>query len=107
MPPKAITTTTGHDRPPIGTRVSARATIHTGPTEPRGRLVPPMWERFQQVPERGYGLMHSQGDPDIPDSTHRLEVGFGRFKSRARVARGFGTETRALNFVCLMTHAMA
>lgn len=89
-----------------GERERALLTLWEAVMAGRVRLVPPMRERFQQVPERGHGLMCSQGDPDIPASTHRLEVGFGRFKSRARLARGFGTETRALNFVRLMTHAM-
>ena len=43
----------------------------------------------------------------MPASTNRLEGWFGRFKPRARLARGLKTEAGALNFVRLMARSIA
>ena len=42
-----------------------------------------------------------------PATINRLEGWFGRFKPRARLARGLKTETDARNFVALMARGMA
>ena len=57
--------------------------------------------------ERWHDSMRSQRDPDITASTNQLEGRLGRFKPRAHLPRRLKTEVGALNFVCLMVHAMA
>ena len=73
----------------------------------RVRLSPPVRGLLRHLMERWHDLVRSQRDPDILTNTNRLEGWFGRFKPRARLAQGFGTEAGALNFVRLMAHAMA
>ena len=73
----------------------------------RVRLSPPVRGLLRHLMERWHDLVCSQRDPDILTNTNRLEGWFGRFKPRARLAQGFGTEAGALNFVRLMAHAMA
>ena len=78
----------------------------------RTKILPsPTWpvraELLWHLVERWHELVRSQGDPEVPASTNRLEGWFGRFKPRARLTRGLKTEAGALNFVRLMARSMA
>ena len=73
----------------------------------RVRLQPEVRQLLWHLVERWHELVRSQGDPEVPASTNRLEGWFGRFKPRARLTRGLKTEAGALNFVRLMARSMA
>ncbi|MCY3660704.1 MAG: hypothetical protein OXG36_17000 [Caldilineaceae bacterium] len=73
----------------------------------RVRLRPEVRKLLWHLVERWHELVRSRGDPKVPASTNRLEGWFGRFKPRARLARGLKTEAGALNFVRLMARSMA
>ena len=60
----------------------------------RVRLRPEVRKLLWHLMERGHELVRSQGNPKVPASTNRLEGWFGRFKPRARLARGLKTEPR-------------
>ena len=73
----------------------------------RVRLRKPVRNLLFHLIERGPNLVRSQHDPNVPASTNRIEGWFGRFKPRARLARGLMTETGTLNFVRLMAQGIA
>ena len=73
----------------------------------RVRLKKPVRNLLFHLVEGWPDLVRSQHDPDVPASTNRLEGWLGRFKPRARLARGLKTEAGALNFVRLMAQGMA
>ena len=58
----------------------------------RVRLDPEVRKLLWHLVERWHDLVRSQGNPEVPASTNRLEGWFGRFKPRARLTRGLKTE---------------
>ena len=73
----------------------------------RVRLRDPVRNLLFHLVENWADLVRCARDPDVPASTNRIEGWFGRFKPRARLARGLKTEAGALNFVHLMAEGMA
>ena len=69
----------------------------------RGRLNLEVRKLLWHLVTRWNNLMCSQRHPDIPASTHR----FGRFKLRARLARGLKTKAGPRYFVGLMACGIA
>ena len=73
----------------------------------RVRLKEPVRNLLFHLVENWADLVRSGRDPDVPAPPNRIEGWFGRFKPRARLARGLKTEAGALNFVHLMAEGMA
>lgn len=73
----------------------------------RVRLRDPVRNLLFHLVENWADRVRSERDPDVPASTNRIEGWFGRFKPRARLARGLKTDAGALNFGHLMAQGMA
>ena len=58
----------------------------------RVRLQPEVRKLLWHLVERRHDLVRSQGNSKVTASTNRLEGWFGRFKPRARLARGLKAE---------------
>ena len=63
----------------------------------RVRLKEPVRNLLFHLIENWSDLVRCARDPDVPASTNHIEGWFGRFKPRARLARGLKTEAGALN----------
>ena len=68
------------------------------------RLHPEVCPRLWHLVARWNDLVHN---PKVSATINRLEGWFGRFKPRARLARGLKTEAGARHFVGLMARGMA
>ena len=66
------------------------------------RLSPPVLALVEHVMDRWNDLVRCVRDPAIPPGTNRLEGWFGRFKPRARLARGLKTPQGAQAFLHLL-----
>ena len=71
------------------------------------RLSPPVLALVEHVMDRGNDLVRCVRDPAIPSSTNLLEGWFGRFKPRARLARGLKTPQGAQAFLHLLAGNLA
>ena len=71
------------------------------------RLSPPVLALVEHVMDRWNDLVRCVRDPTIPSSTNRLEGWFGRFKPRARLARGLKTPHGAQAFLHLLAGNLA
>jgi len=71
------------------------------------RLSPPVLALVEHVMDRWNDLVRCVRDPAIPSSTNRLEGWFGRFKPRARLARGLKTPQGAQAFLHLLAGNLA
>ena len=71
------------------------------------RLSPPVLALVEHVMDRGNDLVRCVRDPAIPSSTNLLEGWFGRFKPRARLARGLKTPQGAQGFLHLLAGNLA
>ena len=71
------------------------------------RLSPPVLALVEHVMDRWNDLVRCVRDPSIPSSTNRLEGWFGRFKPRARLARGLKTPQGTQSFLHLLAGNLA
>ena len=71
------------------------------------RLSPFVLALVEHVMDRWNDLVRCVRDPSVPSSTNRLEGWFGRFKPRARLARGLKTPQGAQAFLHLLAGNLA